>query len=62
MLFVHKLNMTLATSGMLEVVAKCQYLRTLFRGEALHRFYLLYADVEGEKNLNVDYIIRGLAQ
>ena len=62
MLFVHNFNMTLAASGTLEAGAKYQYLRTLIRGEALHQFDLLSADLEGTETLKVDYIIRGLAQ
>ena len=41
---------------------KYQYIYTIFHEEALCQFDLLYADVEGTETLNVDYIIRGLAQ
>ena len=62
LLSVSNFNMTLAASGTMEADAKYQYLRTLVRGEALHQFDLLSADVEGTQTLNVDYIIKGLAQ
>ena len=45
LLFVRNFNMTLSLSGMLEEGAKYQYLHTLVRGEALHQFGLLSADV-----------------
>ena len=54
--------MTLAVSGMLEADTKFQYLCTLFRGEVLRQFESLSYDVEITETLNVDYIIRGLAQ
>ena len=54
--------MTLAASGTPEAGAKYQYLCTLVHGEALHQLDLLSADVEFKGTLNVDYIIRGLAQ
>ena len=53
--------MTLMASGTLETGAKVQYLRTLVRGEALHQFDSLYADVEITEPLTVEYIIKGLA-
>ena len=62
LLFVHNFNTTLTESGTLEAGAKYQYLRTIAYGEALCQFYLLSADIKGTENLNVDYIIRGLAQ
>ena len=40
--------------------AKIKYIRTLVCGEALRRFYLLFADVENTETLNVDYYIKGL--
>ena len=46
LLFVCNFNMTLAASGTLEAGVKVQYLHTLVRGEVLHQFYLLSADVE----------------
>ena len=46
LLFIRNFNMTLAATGTLEMGANIHYLRTLFQGEALHRFYLLSADVE----------------
>ena len=62
LLFVCNFNMTLAASGTLEADAKYKYLFTIVRGEALHQFDMLYVDVESVETLNVDYIIRGLAQ
>ena len=62
MLFVRNFNMILTASGTLEAGAKYKYLCTLVHGEALHQFDLLSADVEVTGNLNIDYIIRGLAQ
>ena len=47
---------------MLEAGAKYQYLRTLVRGEALRQFESFSSDVESAETLNIDYIIRGLAQ
>ena len=60
-MFVRNFNMTLAVSGTLEVGAKIQYLCTLVRGEALHQFDSLSADVESMQTLNVVEIIKGLA-
>ena len=62
MLFVCNFNMTLAASGTLEVDSKFQYLHALVRREALSQFDLLSDDVESTETLDVDYIIRGLAQ
>ena len=53
--------MALAVSGTLGTDAKVRYLCTLVRGEALHRFYLMSADVEGTNTLTVETIILGLA-
>ena len=61
-MFVCNFNKTLEASRTMEAGAKFQYLRTLFRGEALRQFDSLYADVEGTQTLNVDDIIKGLAQ
>ena len=61
LMFIRNFSMTLAVTGMLEMDAKIQYLCTLVRGEALHQFYLLPADAENTKTLNVDYYIKGLA-
>ena len=61
-MFVHKFNTTLAASGMLKADAKFQYICTIVCGEALHQFDSLSADAESTENLNVDYIIRCLAQ
>ena len=62
LLFVRNFNMTLAMPGTLVEGAKYQYLCTLVRREALRQFNSLSADVEGMETINVDYIIRGLAQ
>ena len=62
LLFICSFNMTLAVSGMLEADTKFQYLCTLVRGEVLRQFESLSSDVEITETLNVDYIIRGLAQ
>ena len=62
LLFVLNFNMTLTASGTLEAITEVQYLCTLFRGEALRQFDLLSADVESTQTLNVDDIIKGLAQ
>ena len=62
LLFVRNFNMTLAASGTLEVGAKIRYLSTLVRGKVLIQFDLLSADVEIRQTLNVDDIIKGLAQ
>ena len=45
MLFVLNYNMTLAATGMLEMDAKIQYLRTLVHGEALSQFEFFSAYV-----------------
>ena len=60
--FVRNFNMTLAASGTLEGDTKFQCLCTLVRRKALRQFYSLSPDVESTETLNVDYIIRGLAQ
>ena len=62
LLSVRNFNMTLAASGILDAGTKCQYHRTLDCGEVLRQFDSLYADPESTETLNVDYIIRGLAQ
>ena len=62
LLFIRNFNMTLAVSGALGAGAKYQYLRILFCREALHQFDSLFDGIEGAENLNVHYIIRGLAQ
>ena len=61
-LLVCNFKMTLAELGTLEAGAKYKYLRTLFRGESLRQLDSLSSDVEGTETLNVDYIIRCLAQ
>ena len=62
MLFICNFNITLAASGALEVGAEFQYLHTLAYMEALRTFELLYDYVEITEILNVDYILRCLAQ
>ena len=62
LLFVRNFNMTLAASWTLEEGAKYQYLCNIVRVEALRQFDSLSADVEGTETLNVDEIIKGLAQ
>ena len=54
--------MTLTVSGTLEAGARIQYLFTQVRGEALRHFESFSADVESMQTLNVDDIIRSLAQ
>ena len=61
LLFVCNSKMTLMATGILEVDAKIHYLRTLFRGEALHQFELLSANVENMDTLNLYYYINCLA-
>ena len=61
-LFFRNVDMTLVASGMLEAGAKYQYLCTLVHGEALHKYYLLSADIVGMETIKVDYIIRGIVQ
>ena len=55
-------NMTLAVSGTLESDAKFQYLSTIVCREALLQFESFSDDVESTETLNVDYIIRCVAQ
>ena len=59
--FIRNFNMTLVATRTLDMDARIWYLRTLVRGGALRQFYLLSADVENIKTLNVDYFIKGLA-
>ena len=54
--------MIFAASGTLEADTEFQYNCTLVRGEAFRQFESLSVDVYIIKTLNVDYIIRGLAQ
>ena len=54
--------MTLAASGTLEAGAKIQYLRTIACGGVLRQFDLLSSDIENMQTLNVDGIVKGLAQ
>ena len=46
LLFVRNFNMNLVVLEMLEAGAKCQYLFTIVRREALRQFDLLSTDVE----------------
>ena len=62
LLLVSNFNMTLTVSGTLEAGARIQYLFTQVRGEALRHFESFSADVESMQTLNVDDIIRSLAQ
>ena len=62
LLFVRSFNITLATSGTLEAGVKYEYLHNIFCGEALCQFDELSADLECTETLNVDYIMKGLAQ
>ena len=58
LLFILNFNITLATTGTLDMDAQIQYLLTLVRGEAFRQFELLSADVENTETLNVDFILR----
>ena len=60
--FVCNFNKTLAASGTLDAGAKYQYFCALVHREALSQFEPLSSDVEGTETLNIDYIIRCLAQ
>ena len=48
--------MSLAASGTLVTDTKVYYLLNLVRGEALHQFNLLFADVEGKNYLTVEIL------
>ena len=61
LLFVSNFNMTFAATGTLETGEKIRYLCMLVRGEALHHFYLLHADLEITEILNMEYIIKGVS-
>ena len=61
-LFVSNFNMTLEASSTMDVGTDFWCPRNLFRREALRQFDLFSADVKSTETLNVDYIIRGLAQ
>ena len=52
--------MTLASTETLEMDTKIQYFCIIVHVEALHKFDLLYADVENTENLSLDYYIKGL--
>ena len=58
--YVRNLNMTLVVSGTLEMGKNIQYLCTIVRVEALHKFDSLSANLESTETLNVEYIIKGL--
>ena len=62
LLFVCNFNMTLAASGTLKADTKFQYLRATVRRELLRHFGPLSSGMESMETLNVDYVIRGLAQ
>ena len=62
LLFSCNFNMTITASGTVEAGAKCQYLCTPVRRKPLCQFDSLYADIESTQNLNVDDIIKILAQ
>ena len=55
-MFAHNFKMTLEASGMLKDAAKIQYLRTLVRGEVLHQFDMLFADIENGNPLTLEAI------
>ena len=61
LLFMQNFNMTLTSTGTLNMDSEINNLCTLVCGEVLHQFDLLYADVENTETLNVDYYIRGLS-
>ena len=52
--------MTLEAAGTLYTTVKLKYLRTLLRGEALHQFDLLYAEMESENHLTAEALKLGL--
>ena len=55
-LFDHNFKMDLEASGTLQDDAKIQYLRTLVRGEALHQFDMISADLESSTPLTLEAI------
>ena len=62
LLFVRNFIITIAAPGTLETDVKVQYICTIIHGEALHKFDMLYVDVENmDTTLTVDYLIKGLA-
>ena len=61
MVFVRNSNMNLAATGILDMDAKIQYLRTLVRGEVLRHFDSFPAGVKNTETINVELIIKGLA-
>ena len=52
--------MTLSALGTLETAAKVQCLCTLVRGESLHQFDLLSANMGDTDSLTVEAIVLGL--
>ena len=56
--FVCNFNMTLATSGTLEMAAKYQYICTLVHGETLCQFDSLSSDIEGTQPLLLMILLR----
>ena len=59
LLFLKKINSTLAASGTLTTGAKIKYFRSLVHGEALRQIDSIFSDVEGVNLLNVEAIILG---
>ena len=62
LLFVRNFNINLAASGILEAGAKIQYLCTRVHLRSLRHFDSLFSDVESTQTINVEDIIKGLAQ
>ena len=62
LLFVRNINTTLVATITLETDEKVKYLHTLVRGEALHQFDLLSADMENtDTSSAVEYLLKGSA-
>ena len=55
-LFAHNFKMTFEASGKFQDAEKNQYLRTLFRGEVLRQFDMLYADFKSITPLTLEAI------
>ena len=60
LLFIRNLNMALKAPVTLKSGAKTRYLRTLVRGEELHQFYTLSAEVGSATLEKLKSIILGL--
>ena len=54
LLFTRNFDMTLASTGTLEIDTKIQYICTIFRGEVLCWFDLFSANLNNKETLNVD--------